>query len=652
MLDQKDERHAHASVALTPAGRLLFAARALRSFSFGWLSVILALYLAGRGLTATQIGAVFTATMVEDALLTMFLATVAARVGPARLMALTAPLIALGGVLLATASSPWLLLTGAVLGTLSPNGQDAGPFSPLEHSLLPGSVRSGSTVRVFALYNLVAFASAATGAAAAGLALGWSGRQGIPELSAQRSMLVAYAVAGLVLTGLYLWLTARQAREPAPPPREATGALGLGRSRGVVLQLAGLQGLDALAGGFIMQSLIVYWMRLRFGASPEALGALFFGTNLLSALSFLAASRVAERFGLLHTMVFTHLPSNVLLLLVPFMPSFGSAAAVLLARHLLSQMDVPTRQAYTMALVAPEERAAAAGFTVSVRALAQAAAPFFSGATMAAAATPLPFVLAGGLKIVYDLLLFFRFRSVALPEAASPQRAAARGVAGVLLLFLAPSAFADDEASRRLVAAAARGDAPRIAALVRSGADPNARDGAGRPALLVAAASGSADSVAALLRGAADPDRGDAGGWTALHQAALAGDTASARRLLDAGASLDRRARSRGTPLDVAETEGQGELAALLRARGARGSGKSIGDTVCVRPWAGEGYCAVVLGRDLTRFELRVTEVVGCDRGCAAESACSAGRPVGASGLGRGDSLPVPASCLTHTGMR
>jgi hypothetical protein len=165
-----------------------------------------------------------------------------------------------------------------------------------------------------------------------------------------------------------------------------------------------------------MQSLVVYWLRLRFGASPEALGALFFGTNMLSALSFLAASRVAERFGLLHTMVFTHLPSNVLLLLVPFMPTFGSAAAMLLARHLLSQMDVPTRQAYTMALVAPEERAAAAGFTVSVRALAQAAAPLFSGATMAAAATPLPFVLAGGLKIVYDLALFFRFRSVQLPD--------------------------------------------------------------------------------------------------------------------------------------------------------------------------------------------------------------------------------------------
>lgn len=408
-----------ARFALTSDGRLLFAARALRSFGFGWLSVILALYLAGRGLSAAAIGAVFTATMVEDALLTMALSTLAGRVGPARLMALTAPLIALGGFLLAAAESPFWLVVGGVLGTLSPNGQDAGPFAPLEHSLLPGAIRSGAPVRAFAWYNLAAFASAAAGSLAAGLVLGAAGRAGIAALDAQRGMLVAYGVAGLALAALYAWLASRQ-RQPAPaaaepPPRAPAGALGLGRSRGVVLQLAGLQGLDALAGGFIMQSLLAYWFTLRHGATPEALGALFFGTNLLSAVSFLAAARVAERFGLLNTMVFSHLPSNLLLLLVPFMPGFASAAATLLARHLLSQMDVPTRQAYTVALVAPEERAAAAGFTVSVRALAQAIAPVFAGVSMAAAATPLPFVLAGGLKIVYDLLLFFRFRGELRP---------------------------------------------------------------------------------------------------------------------------------------------------------------------------------------------------------------------------------------------
>jgi MFS family permease len=389
---------------------LIFAGRALRSFAFGWLSVFLALFLAGRGLGAGEIGLVFTATMVEDALLTLVLSTIAARFGPARVMAATAPLIALGGILLATAESRWLLLAGAVLGTLSPNGQEAGPFAPMEQALLPAAAGDRRTVRVFGWYNVFSFLPAAAGSAAAGIVLGRAARHGIGELEAQRAMLVAYALAGAVLTLLYVIL-ARRNPEGAPPAA-SLGSLGLGRSRREVLRLARLQALDSFAGGFIMQSLLAYWFHLRFGAGPEALGALFFGTNLLSALSFLVAARVGERIGLLNTMVFTHLPSNVLLMAVPFMPSFEAAAAVLLARHVLSQMDVPTRQAFTVALVAPEERPAAAGLTVSARALAQALAPFVSGLTMAMAATPAPFLLAGGLKIVYDLRLYFSFRSL------------------------------------------------------------------------------------------------------------------------------------------------------------------------------------------------------------------------------------------------
>ncbi len=410
---------------LSAEGRLLFAGRAVRSFAFGWLSVILALYLDQRGLSPTEIGAVFTATMVEDALLTMLLSTMAARIGPARVMAMTAPLIALGGVLLATAESPLLLMAGAVLGTLSPNGQEAGPFAPMEQALLPGTVRSGSVVRVFGWYNVFAFLPSALGAAAAGGTLGWALRAGIPELEAQRWMLLGYATAGLMLTVLYAQLSRTIGPSHAVTSVRPLGALGLGRSRGVVLELAGLQALDAFAGGFIMQSLLAYWFHLRFGVGPEALGALFFGTSLLSALSFLVATRVAERVGLLNTMVFSHLPSNVLLLAVPFMPSFAAAGALLLVRHLLSQMDVPTRQAYTMALVAPDERPAASGLTVSARALAQACAPVVTGLTMATAATPLPFLLAGGLKIVYDLSLLLRFRSVPLSE---PSTSVARSV--------------------------------------------------------------------------------------------------------------------------------------------------------------------------------------------------------------------------------
>ena len=409
-------RDGGARVSLSEAGRLIFVGRALRSFAFGWLSVILALYLDRRGFGAAAIGAVFTATMVEDAVLTMLLSTVAARVGPARVMAATAPLIALGGLLLALPESRALVLLGAVLGTLSPNGQEAGPFAPMEQALLPRTVRSGSTVRVFGWYNVFAFLPAAAGAGASGATLGWALRRGMDEAQAQRDMLLAYAGVGVVLTLLYARLARLERARGSDIRPSSPGRLGLGRSRRPVLQLAGLQAVDALAGGFIMQSLLAYWFHVRFGAGPEALGALFFGTSLLSALSFLVATRVAERVGLLNTMVFTHLPSNVLLLAVPFMPSFATAGAVLLARHVLSQMDVPTRQAYTMALVTPEERPAAAGLTASVRALAQACAPVVSGLTMAAAATPLPFLLAGGLKIVYDLSLFFRFRSVPLDD--------------------------------------------------------------------------------------------------------------------------------------------------------------------------------------------------------------------------------------------
>jgi len=403
-------------LVLSREGWLLFVARAVRAFGFGWLSIVLALYLAQRGFSSTEIGAVFTATMVEDALLTMLLSVVATRIGPARVMVLTAPLIAVGGVLLAIADARWLLLLGAVLGTLSPNGQEAGPFSSMELALLPGAVTSGSRTRVFGWYNVFGFLPAALGALTAGTSLGWALERGVQEITAYRLMLWVYGGAGVALTVVYLRLARLPQRGPAPPPRGRVGALGLHRSRGVVLQLAGLQAVDALAGGFIMQSLLAYWFHLRFGVGPGALGALFFGTNLLSALSFLLATRIADRVGLLNTMVFTHLPSNVLLVMVPFMPSFTTAASVLLLRHVLSQMDVPTRQAYTMALVAPEERPAAAGLTGSARALAQACAPFVSGATMAVAATGAPFFLSGGLKIVYDLALFFRFRRVRLPE--------------------------------------------------------------------------------------------------------------------------------------------------------------------------------------------------------------------------------------------
>jgi MFS family permease len=377
--------------------------------------VILALYLDHRGLSPMEIGAVFTATMVEDALLTMLLSTAAARIGPARVMAMTAPLIALGGLLLATAESRFLLMAGAVLGTLSPNGQDAGPFSPLEQALLPDAVPARARTRAFAWYNIFGFLPSALGALAAGAAQRVARGAGVDELVSYQWMLGAYALVGVAMAAVYSRLPHRLDAPPPASARPPGWRMGLHRSRGVVLQMSALQALDSLAGGFVVQALLVYWFHLRFGVGPEVLGPLFFGTSLLSAASFLVAARLAERFGLLQTAVFTHIPSNVLLMLVPLAPSFPVAAGLLLARHLLSQMDVPTRQAYTMALVDADERAATAGFTASARSLAAAVAPVFTGFALARAASGLPFFLAGGLKIVYDLALYFRFRNVKLP---------------------------------------------------------------------------------------------------------------------------------------------------------------------------------------------------------------------------------------------
>jgi MFS family permease len=400
-------------VTLTPDGRWLFAGRALRTFSFGYLSLVLALYLAARGFSAAAIGGLLTATLVEDAVFTVLVSGLVNRLGRRRVLTACSLLVSFAGLMLAVGDRPWALIVGAVLGTLSPSGQEAGPFSPVEQALLPATVPREARMRAFAWYNVAGYIPAALGSLAAAAWLRSASAIGLEELTAFRALLWFYAASGVGLALIYERLSPA-AEATAPPP--AAARLGLHRSRRVVFEMAGLQALDSLAGGFIVQSLLVYWFHLRFGVGPDALGPLLFGTNLLSGASFLIAARVAGRIGLLNTMVFSHLPSNVLLCLVPLAPSFPVAAVLLLARHLLSQMDVPTRQAYMMALVAPDERPAAAGFTTSARGLAQAVAPAISGLALQRAASGLPFFLAGGLKIAYDLALYFRFRGVKLPE--------------------------------------------------------------------------------------------------------------------------------------------------------------------------------------------------------------------------------------------
>jgi MFS family permease len=404
---------------LTRDGYLLVAARGLRMLSYGFLSVILALYLSAIGFSVLQIGTLFTVALGGGAAATTVISLLADRWGRRITLIVSSVLMATAGAALATGTSFPLLLVFAALGTLSPSGQEIGPFQSLEQAALSDARAEPGRVMPYAWYNLVGYLAVAVGALAAGVAPTALQAAGWMPLAAQRTLVWAFAAIGLVLIGVYLPLSPsveaplRQAASGTPRP-------GLYRSRGIVLRLAALFGLDALAGGLIVQSLIAFWFHQRFGVGLERLGPLFFGTNLLSARSSLVAARLADRFGLLNTMVFTHLPSNVLLAMVPFMPSWPLAALVLLARHALSQMDVPTRQAYTMALVAPEERAAAAGVTNAVRPAASSVAPAISGLALQTAANGLPFVLSGGLKIVYDVLLWLMFRQVSLPPSAPP----------------------------------------------------------------------------------------------------------------------------------------------------------------------------------------------------------------------------------------
>lgn len=413
-------------VGLSRDGWLLFASFGVRSFAYGFLSVVIGLHLAALGLDPAAIGAVFTAALAGGAAMTLLLTTVADRLGRRRLLILGAALMAGAGAVFALAANPLLLAAAALVGTISPSGKEVGPFLAIEQAILPQTTPAESRTGAFAAYNLVGSLAGALGA----LAVGLPSLAGLPPLAGYRLLMWGYVAAALVLAILFACLSPRAEAPPpatpavAGPPR---ARFGVHRSRGVVARLAALFALDAFAGGFVVQGLVGYWFHLRFGADPAALGAIFFGANLFSALSFLAAAPLARRIGLLETMVFTHLPSNLLLALVAFMPSLELAVAMLLLRHLLSQLDVPTRQSYSMAIVAPDERAAAAGLLSVARSAATAVSPLFTGATLAVPALGLPFLVAGSLKIIYDLAIFASFRGVRPPEETARRPAAWRG---------------------------------------------------------------------------------------------------------------------------------------------------------------------------------------------------------------------------------
>ena len=396
--------------SLSRDGWLLFATCAVRSFAYGFLSVILGLYLDSLGLSPTAIGWIFTAALAGGAVMTIVITAVADTFGRKTLLIIGALLMALAGCVFAISANPVGLAIAAIFGTISPSGKEVGPFLSLEQAILPQATSDQQRTAVFSAYNLIGSFAGAIGALAVSLPEWLS----LSAISGYRLLVWSYVALAILLAGLFALLSPKI----EAPKRSGSAArqIGLRKSRGIVAKLAGLFAIDALAGGFIVQSIVAYWFYLRYRLDLNVLGGIFFGTNLLAALSFLAAPAIARRFGLLNTMVFTHLPSNGLLLLVPMMPTMELAVAILLIRHLLSQMDVPTRQSYTMAVVDPEERAASAGVLSVARNAGAAIAPLFTGAMLAAPALGLPFLLAGGMKIIYDVWIYAVFRNVKPPE--------------------------------------------------------------------------------------------------------------------------------------------------------------------------------------------------------------------------------------------
>jgi predicted MFS family arabinose efflux permease len=391
----------------TRDARLLVVTRALRGLADGTVSVLLASYLDLLGYSPLQIGALITSTLLGSAVLTLAVGLLAQGLSRKRLLLGASFLMAATGLGFAGVTAFWPLLVVAFAGTLNPSSGDVSVFLPTEQAVLAGAVAPGGRTTMFALYNLAGTFGGAIGALGAGLPVLAARRYGWELQGAQRATFIGYSLVALLCAWFY------RALSPAAEVHAAERrARPLARSRRIVLHLAALFSLDSLGGGFVVQSLLALWLFRRFGLSVERAGTVFFFAGLLAALSQLVSARLAARIGLINTMVFTHLPANLFLITAAFMPTAGWAIAFLLLRMSLSQMDVPARQSYVMAVVPPEERPAASSVTNVPRSLVAALTPLLAGALLERTSFGWPLVCGGAAKGIYDLLLLAQFRSV------------------------------------------------------------------------------------------------------------------------------------------------------------------------------------------------------------------------------------------------
>jgi MFS family permease len=400
--------------------RLLLETRGIRAFGDGVVSVVLASYLTVLGLSDTRIGIVVAGTLLGSAALTLAVGLRGHGVGRRRLLQVVSLLMVGTGLGFAVATGFWPLLLVAVVGTMNPSAGDVSVFLPTEQALLPGTAPDSERTAMFARYSLIGALVAAVGALFAGVPE-WLGRRaGLSQTTSLRLTFVGYALLGVIVLVRYRRLS------PAVEPTGEAPHIALGPSRHIVYKLSALFSLDAFGGGFVITALLVLWLQKRFGLSIAVSGAVFFWAGVLSAFSALVAVRIARRIGLVRTMVFTHLPANGFLILAAFMPTAPLAIAALLARSALSQMDVPARTSYVMAVVSPAERPAAASVTNVPRSLASALPPIAAGWMLGRSTFGWPLIVGGVLKATYDLLLLRQFRDLRPPEESGTHPYAAR----------------------------------------------------------------------------------------------------------------------------------------------------------------------------------------------------------------------------------
>ena len=398
----------------TPDAARLLTARALRGFADGMVSVLLASYLSDLGFSPGKIGVIITATLLGSAALTLLVGLAGFRLKPRLILLGGCALMFATGVGFTGVTDFWPLLLIAFAGTLNPSAGDVSVFLPTEQALLTQTVEGRARVALFARYNLGGLFLGAFGALVSGVPVTIARDQGWDLLDAQRTGFVIYAAVAVVIALLYMRLS------PDLDPRQVAAGP-LVKSRGIVLRLTALFSMDSFGSGFFVQSLLALWLFERYGISVETAGAVFFAAGLLSALSQLASPWLAERIGLIKTMVYTHIPANIFLIIAAFMPNAPLAITFLMLRTFLSTMDVPARQAYVMAVVPPEERTAAASVTNVPRSLASALSPALAGAMLAWTSFGWPLVIGGAIKVLYDVLLLVQFQNLKPDEEPAVQ---------------------------------------------------------------------------------------------------------------------------------------------------------------------------------------------------------------------------------------